>query len=109
MKRSHAHPVRFETDHIVHRSPEHNDDAADLKRRVVNFLATKNRPGLRLLEVEVNGDVVILRGRVRSYYEKQLAGHLCERVAGVLRVMDDIDVVDDNDAIDEPTADALAS
>lgn len=67
----------------------------DLKRRVENFLAGRNLPGLRHLDVEVTGGVVTLKGRVRSFYEKQLANHCCRRVAGVHEVVDGIDVVTD--------------
>jgi len=67
--------------------------ASDLKRRIVNFLATRNRPGLRQIELEVRDGVVMLRGRVRTFYDKQLAAHCCSRVAGVHQIIDDIQVV----------------
>jgi osmotically-inducible protein OsmY len=35
---------------------------------------------------------VTLRGQVRSFYEKQLCHHTCRRVAGVLRLVDEIEV-----------------
>ena len=68
------------------------DHAAELQARVVNFLVGRNLPGLRQVQVEVVGHAVTLRGRVRSFYEKQLAGHCCRRVAGVLEVIDDLQV-----------------
>ena len=36
----------------------------------------------------------MLRGAVRSYYEKQLAVNCCQRVAGVINVVDAIQVND---------------
>jgi hypothetical protein len=69
-----------------------NDDDRELERRVRNFLAQRSVPGLRRLAVEADGDSVQLRGIVRTYYEKQLAVHCCQRVAGVLRVIDSIEV-----------------
>jgi osmotically-inducible protein OsmY len=65
----------------------------DLERRVVNYLARRHVPGLRQLAVEANNGTVTLRGQVRSFYEKQLSHHCCRRVAGVIRLVDAIDVV----------------
>src|SRR5262245_59082288 len=67
-------------------------DSADseLKRRVRTFLSTQHRPGLRKLEVEVSKGTVTLRGRVATFYEKQLSGQLARRVAGVVRLVDDV-------------------
>jgi osmotically-inducible protein OsmY len=60
----------------------------DLRRRVRLFLAGSNRPGLRHVEVTVDGDTVLLSGKLNSFYEKQLANELSRRVAGVIRVDD---------------------
>ena len=67
-------------------------DSADreLKRRVRTFLSTQHRPGLRNLEIEVSKGTVTLRGRVATFYEKQLSGQLARRVAGVIRLVDDV-------------------
>ena len=88
-------------DHVIHAKPESKElksdvsstDATELKRRILNFLASRNRPALRQLDVKVDGGVVLLSGRVRSFYDKQLASHCCSRVAGVLRVIDGICVI----------------
>src|SRR5436190_20582591 len=48
----------------------------DLARRVTTFLSTQHRPALRNLEVEVREGTVTLRGRVATFYEKQLSGQL---------------------------------
>ncbi|HWC89236.1 MAG TPA: BON domain-containing protein [Pirellulales bacterium] len=71
-------------------APESED--RELERRVKNFLAQRSIPGLRRLTVEVDGHSVLLRGHVRTYYEKQLAVNCCQRVAGVLNVIDWIEV-----------------
>jgi hypothetical protein len=62
----------------------------DLLRRVKTFLSTSHRPGLRALEVEAHGGVVRLRGNVRTFYEKQLSVQLTRRVAGVVRLIDEV-------------------
>jgi hypothetical protein len=62
----------------------------DLRRRVKTFLSTGHRPGLRALEVEARAGVVRLRGNVRTFYEKQLSAQLTQRVAGVVRLIDEV-------------------
>lgn len=64
----------------------------ELERRVTSFLVGKHLPGLRHIEVEARGGVVTLRGRVRTFYEKQICHQCCRRVAGVLKFIDAVDV-----------------
>ncbi len=65
----------------------------DLERRVVNYLSGRHVPGLRHLEVHARNGVVTLRGRVRSFYEKQLCNECCRRVAGVMSLVNSVEVV----------------
>jgi osmotically-inducible protein OsmY len=65
----------------------------DLERRVVSYLLGRHVPSLRHLAVQANNGTVTLQGSVRSFYEKQLCQHCCQRVAGVVRLVDDIVVV----------------
>lgn len=65
----------------------------ELRRRVVNYLVGRQVPNLRQIDVEAHGGTVILRGRVRSYYHKQLCIHCSSRVAGVIELVDQIEVV----------------
>lgn len=67
-------------------------EESDLKRRVTNYLWTQSVPALRWLVVEADGQSVTLHGIVRTFYEKQLAVHCCQRVAGVGQVVDAIAV-----------------
>jgi hypothetical protein len=71
--------------------PFHEIDR-ELARRVANFLAGQHVPALRVVRVEAHNGVVTLSGRVRSFYEKQLSHHSAKRVAGVLQVIDEIEV-----------------
>lgn len=64
----------------------------DLERRVGIYLSGQHVPGLRHLEIEADNGTVTLRGRVHSFYERQLCQALCRRVAGVLGYVDAIDV-----------------
>jgi hypothetical protein len=74
---------------LLNASPANSTDR-DLARRVTSFLSTQHRPALRNLEVEVSEGTVTLRGRVATFYEKQLSGQLARRVAGVIRLVDDV-------------------
>ena len=65
----------------------------ELEKRIRNFLSTRHQPALERLEVEASGGTVTLRGKVTSYYEKQLGQTCCRRVAGVVRLIDAV-VVD---------------
>jgi hypothetical protein len=62
----------------------------ELERRVIATLTARNFPGLRRLTVNADGGTVTIAGRVRTFYEKQLAQHLARHVAGVIRLRDDI-------------------
>lgn len=64
----------------------------DLQRRVLSYLAARYLPSLRELSVSVHEGTVTLRGHVKSFYEKQIAIHSCQRVAGVRHLIDAVDV-----------------
>lgn len=68
------------------------DRDIDLRRRVVSFLTDSNMPGLRQLRVDAVDGIVTLNGTVRTYYEKQLSQQRCKRVAGVVRLIDQVEV-----------------
>lgn len=63
---------------------------ADLKRRVTTFLAERHRPALRHIEVQAEQGTVTLRGKVETFHEKQLSAQLARRVAGVVRLVDEV-------------------
>lgn len=69
---------------------EEND--AELKERILTFLHQRNEAPLRRIAVDVCRGHVVLSGRVRSFYQKQLAGHCCQRVAGVQQVDNNVTV-----------------
>jgi osmotically-inducible protein OsmY len=70
-----------------------NEHDQDLERRVRIYLANQSRSAIRAVEVAAAKGVVTLRGRVHSFYEKQLSIHLAARVAGVRRLEDELIVV----------------
>ena len=64
----------------------------DLKSRVSSFLADRLHPALRRLDVRAANGTVTLQGKVSSFHEKQLALSCCQRVAGVIRLIDEVQV-----------------
>jgi osmotically-inducible protein OsmY len=68
----------------------------DLRRRIVNYLISRQIPGARSLLVRAESGVVTLAGKVDTFYYKQLCTHSCLRVAGVLGLIDEIEVASKN-------------
>ncbi len=64
----------------------------DLRIRVESFLKSRHFPAFEQLEVKVVDGEVTISGALRSYYEKQVAISSCQRVAGVLALIDNVDV-----------------
>ena len=64
---------------------------SELVRRVGRELATFCR-GLRCIEVSAEAGTITLSGPVRSYYTRQMAVVTANRVGGVHRVIDNLDV-----------------
>ena len=64
----------------------------DLQRRVALYLHERHRPGLRRLKVQAESGTVEVSGTVDTFYEKQLCQHICRRVAGVVKLVDKVEV-----------------
>lgn len=64
----------------------------DLQRRVTNYLFGQHVADLRSVDVDARRGVVTLRGRVHTFHQKQLCLNCCQRVAGVQRIDDRIEV-----------------
>ncbi len=69
---------------------EYPDD--DLRLRVESFLKSRHFPAFGQLDVAVRDGAVTLSGALRSFYEKQVAISSCQRVAGVLTLIDNVHV-----------------
>ncbi|MBM4002128.1 MAG: BON domain-containing protein [Planctomycetes bacterium] len=65
----------------------------DLERRVVSFLLQCGVLRTSGIIVRVQDGMVTLRGKVRSFYERQLCVHSGRRVAGVRKLVDELEVV----------------
>ncbi len=64
----------------------------DIQQRVTHFLATRHFPGFQDLEVSVEDGFVTVSGHLDSFYAKQVALNTCQRVAGVVQLVDGITV-----------------
>lgn len=64
-----------------------------LERHIASYLASRNVPALRRLHIHAHQGRVTLRGRVRSFYEKQLGQQTARRVPGVVELVDAIEVI----------------
>jgi len=64
-----------------------------LARTVRNFVLPRVHPTSNQIHVEAHRGTVTLTGRVGSFYYKQLWLSGAQRVAGVRRVVDEIEVV----------------
>jgi BON domain len=77
-----------------------NSADADIERRVLAYLASRDRLSFRRLSVESRDGIVTLTGQLGTYYEKQVAQETVRRVAGVLRVIDEVQVGSRTSAIE---------
>ena len=64
----------------------------NLRRRVVNFLRDRGVPELHSLEVEADSGTVIIRGSLSSPQAKWLCLECCRHVAGVITLIDEVDI-----------------
>jgi osmotically-inducible protein OsmY len=66
----------------------------EMRGRIRQFLDSHHFASFRELDVTVSGDSVVLHGCVHSFHERQLAVALCQHVAGVHHVLDQLVVSD---------------
>lgn len=71
---------------------EQEETRNDLVRRIENYLFQRNPTMHSSVRIAVEGDDVVLSGIVASYHHRQLCIHTCQRVAGVIRIVDRLKV-----------------
>jgi osmotically-inducible protein OsmY len=64
----------------------------DVGLRVRDFLLRQHFPTLHELDISIEDGALTLQGQVGSFYEKQIAISICQRVPGVLIFIDKIAV-----------------
>jgi osmotically-inducible protein OsmY len=67
--------------------------SVSLAERVERALRATGYPALRTIEVSVHCRRVVLKGRVPSYYMKQMAQAVTLAVAGVQELCNDVEVI----------------
>ena len=80
------------TNLLKSRQPATTDDV-DLAHRLVNILHGRNVPGREAVQVDVRGGTVVVSGRLHSKHAKWLCIECCRHVAGVIKLVDEVDVV----------------
>ena len=73
--------------------PEH-----DLQRRVVNFLSGRGIFESHSLDVEAEYGTVVIRGTLPTPHAKRLCLECCRHVAGVTKVIDEVEVESPSEA-----------
>ena len=64
----------------------------ELRRRIVNFLHSRNVPGVHQVRIDAASGTIFLHGRVPSTQARRLCVECCRRVAGVIRLIDGLEV-----------------
>jgi hypothetical protein len=64
----------------------------DLEHRLANFLYQRNVPDGDCVRLDARGGVVIVSGELPTQHAKWLCIECCRRVAGVLKVVDELTV-----------------
>src|SRR5262249_19571685 len=63
-------------------------DHGSLSRQIMQRLEKYNLSAVSQLRIEVHGGVVVVAGEVPSTYERQLIGHFCQAIPGVVKFVD---------------------
>lgn len=82
------HHTEKETFHELRNS--HPDRA--LERQIAKSLIEQDIPAFRRVGIDVQDGVVTIRGRVNTFFEKQVARHTCLRTPGIRKVRDGLRV-----------------
>ena len=65
----------------------------DVSQRIASYLSHQGVECLKDLEIEVHDGVVTLSGLVADNQQRQMAVNSCQRVAGVLQLIDQLEVI----------------
>ena len=65
---------------------------SELAHRIKSFLLQRQVPGLRHVGVSADHGTVTLSGRLETFYQKQLCLSCSQRVAGVVKLVDRLEV-----------------
>lgn len=63
-----------------------------LVHKIKNYLFERNPQLHHTVNITQHGDSILLSGRVSSFYQRQVCINTCQRVAGVQKIVDQIEV-----------------
>ena len=64
----------------------------ELERRLTNFLYQRHVPDVDCVWLDARGGVVVVSGELPSQHAKWLCIECCRRVAGVVKIIDEVEV-----------------
>jgi hypothetical protein len=70
--------------------PQHVKDVTEIAR---DRLCSSPYTSIRSLSCNFDNGVLLLRGRLHSFYHKQVAQETVRRLSGVMRIVNEIEVV----------------
>lgn len=74
-------------DKLAPTQPKTNPDE-QLQQRLLHGIADLNVPAFRFLSIDVRAGIVLLRGRVSTFYHRQIVSAACRRLAGADSIVD---------------------
>lgn len=83
-----ANSLRARVAEVLEKTRE--DD--ELEHRLLNFMHGRHLPERESVQLDVHGGVVVISGRLRSLHSKWLCVECCRHVAGVIRLVDELEV-----------------
>ena len=87
----------------IHTQISEEDRSFDaLATEAQRLLATSPYRDLRSVECSMEGDTLVLSGRVRSYYEKQIAQTIVKEIEGLPQIKNQLEVVYHSPLDDQP-------
>jgi osmotically-inducible protein OsmY len=82
----------WESEMVANASRISMNEDRELERKVIDYLAERSVPPLRRVAVQARHGQVTLRGRVGTFYEKQLLLNCFRAVPGIVGIVDCVDV-----------------
>jgi len=79
-----------------------NEDGLCLRQRIMRFLRSRGLESLHEVHVDVDRGIVFLRGTIPTSHDRWLCDTCARRVAGVIRLVDELQVEEHADSRPRP-------
>jgi osmotically-inducible protein OsmY len=77
---------------VTNTLPPSNSTTDEVCQNRIQLLLQGTRPEFRQLQIESNHGTVTVKGRVASFYLRQVAIQCCQQAAGAFRINDQLQV-----------------